>query len=93
MHDLNANLNLQALATETGYSRSHFLRMFQAATGVTPHRYLLQLRLERAQELMKRGCASLIDIAFLCGFSSHAHMARMFRHFLGVTPSEYRRNL
>jgi AraC family transcriptional regulator len=93
MHDLAADLDLQTLAAETGYSRSHFLRMFETATGLTPHRYLLQLRLERAQELMRKGSASLIDIAALCGFSSHAHMSRVFGQVLGVTPSQYRRNL
>ncbi len=93
MHDLVADLDLQTLAAESGYSRSHFLRMFEAATGLTPHRYLLQLRLERAQQLMRKGSTSLIDIAALCGFSSHAHMSRVFRQLLGATPSQYRRNL
>jgi AraC family transcriptional regulator len=93
MHDLVADLDLQTLAAESGYSRSHFLRTFEAATGLTPHRYLLQLRLERAQELIRKGSTSLIDIAALCGFSSHAHMSRVFRQLLGVTPSQYRRNL
>jgi AraC family transcriptional regulator len=93
MHDLVADLDLQTLAAESGYSRSHFLRMFEAATGLTPHRYLLQLRLERAQKLIRQGSTSLIDIAALCGFSSHAHMSRIFRQLLGVPPSQYRRNL
>ena len=93
MHDLVADLDLQTLAAETGYSRSHFLRMFEAATGRTPHRYVLQLRLQQAQELMRKGSTPLIDIAALCGFSSQAHMSRVFRQILGVTPSMYRRNL
>jgi AraC family transcriptional regulator len=93
MHDPVADLDLQTLAAETGYSRSHFLRMFETATGLTPHRYLLQLRLERAQELIRKGSTSLIDIAALCGFSSHAHMSRVFRQVLGITPSQYRRSL
>ena len=93
MHDLCTDLDLQTLAAESGYSRCHFLRMFRAATGYAPHRYLLQLRLERAQELMRRRATSLIDIAADCGFSSHAHMSRVFRQLLGVTPTEYRRNM
>lgn len=93
MHDLVADLDLQTLAAETGYSRSHFLRMFEAATGHTPHRHLLKLRLERAQELIKKGSTSLVDIAALCGFSSQAHMSRVFRQLSGVTPSQYRSNL
>jgi AraC family transcriptional regulator len=93
MHDLVSDLDLQTLAAQSGYSRSHFLGMFEAATGLTPHRYLLQLRVERAQELIRKGSTSLIDIAALCGFSSHAHMSRVFRQLLGATPSQYRRNL
>jgi AraC family transcriptional regulator len=93
MRELRGDLDLQALATESGYSRSHFLRMFRASTGCTPHRYLLQLRLERAKELMRQKGASLIDIAATCGFSSHAHLSKVFRQLVGVPPSEYRRNL
>jgi AraC family transcriptional regulator len=93
MHDLQANLDLQTLASETGYSRNHFLRMFYAAAGTTPHKYLLQLRVRRAQELLRCGSMPLIDIAAHCGFSNHAHMSRIFRQMLGVSPTEYRRNL
>jgi AraC family transcriptional regulator len=93
MRELQSDLDLSTLAAETGYSRSQFLRMFHAAVGYTPHRYRLQLRLNRAQELMKERRQSLIDIAAMCGFSSHAHLARTFRQFLGITPTEYRRNL
>jgi AraC family transcriptional regulator len=93
MRDLAGDLDLRTLAAESGYSRNHFLRMFEVATGYTPHRYLLRLRLERAEELMGNGCTSLIDIAAACGFSSHSHMSRVFRQMSGVTPSEYRRNL
>ena len=93
MHELSARLDLLTLANETGYSRTHFLRMFRVATGTTPHRYLLQLRVRRAQELMHLASLSLIDIAAHCGFSSHAHMSKAFRQFLGVSPSTYRRSL
>ncbi len=93
MHELHSDLDLSILAAETGYSRSQFLRMFHAAVGCTPHRYRLQLRLNRAQELMKERRQSLIDIAAMCGFSSHAHLSRTFRQLLGTTPSEYRRSL
>jgi AraC family transcriptional regulator len=90
---LAREITLTALARIAGYSRSHFLRAFRTATGHTPHHYVLQLRLKRAQELMRLRPAPLIDIAVDCGFSSHAHMSKVFRQFLGVTPSEYRRNL
>jgi AraC family transcriptional regulator len=67
----SCDLSLQALANESGYSRVHFVRVFRAATGYSPRSYLLNLRLERARELMKNPSASLIDIALDCGVSSH----------------------
>jgi len=93
MNDLDVDLDLQSLANETGYSRTHFVRMFHAAMDQTPHRYILQLRLTRAKNLLRDRNTSLIDIAALCGFSSQAHMATVFRKALGTTPSEYRRTL
>ena len=86
-------LSLESLAQESGYSRVHFIRMFKAATGRSPHNYLLNMRVERVRELLSNPALSLTDIALECGFSSHSHMTRAFRQFLGVTPSEYRRAL
>jgi AraC family transcriptional regulator len=93
MRSFDSDLSLQALAKESGYSRVHFVRMFKAATGSSPHNYLLNLKLERVRELLKNPSMSLIDIALDCGFSSHSHMSRLFRKFVGVTPSAYRRGL
>jgi AraC family transcriptional regulator len=93
MDDPLAKLDLATLAADSGYSRRHFLRMFHAATGYSPHQYVLQLRLKRAQELMRQRNISLIDIAAVCGFSSQAHLSKVFRQLLGVTPSEFRRNI
>ena len=90
---LSENIDLAILATESGYSRSHFLRMFRAATGQSPHRYLLELRLAEAQALIASRSMPLIDIALACGFSSHAHLTTAFRSRFGVTPSTYRRDL
>jgi AraC family transcriptional regulator len=93
MRNLDTELSLQVLARESGYSRVHFVRMFRAATGYTPHNYLLKLRLDRARELLARPTLSLTDIALECGFSSHSHLSRVFRQVLGAAPSEYRRSL
>jgi AraC family transcriptional regulator len=93
MRCFDSDLSLQALANESGYSRVHFVRMFKAATGSSPHNYLLNLKLERARELLKNPSMPLIDIALDCGFSSHSHMSRLFHKFVGVTPSAYRRSL
>ena len=91
--DLSAKIDLVTLAAETGYSRAHFLRTFRAATGQTPHRYLLELRLTKAQALIASGSMPLVDIALACGFSSHAHLTTAFRSRFGSSPSEYRSGL
>ena len=93
MRSFSSDLSLQSLANESGYSRVHFIRMFKAATGYSPHNYLLSLKLERARELLKNPSMSLIDIALDCGFSSHSHMSRIFHRIVGVTPSAYRRGI
>ena len=93
MRNLGAELSLQELAKESGYSRVHFLRMFRAATGYAPHSYLLKLRVDRVRELLANSTLSLTEIALECGFSSHSHLSRVFRQVVGATPSEYRRSL
>jgi AraC family transcriptional regulator len=90
--ELHKKLSLASLAKESGYSRAHFLRMFRAATGLTPHQYVLERRLGAAQQLLRQSRMSLADIALKCGFSSQTHMNDTFRKRLGTTPLEYRRN-
>lgn len=90
---INADLSLKTLAAEAGYSQSHFLRMFRAATGKTPHQYLLDLKLEKVKELLATRKLPLIDIAAACGFSSHSHLSTAFRNRFGGTPSGFARDL
>ena len=89
--DLAKDLDLNTLAAESGYSRSHFLRTFRAVMGYSPHQWLTRLRVEQAKTALRENSISLIDIALDCGFSSHAHFSNTFRQIVGVTPSEYRR--
>jgi AraC family transcriptional regulator len=91
--ELDTELSLALLAKESGYSRAHFLRMFRAATGLTPHQYVLEMRLSTAQQLLRQSKMLLAEIALKCGFSSQTYMNDVFRKRLGVTPQEYRRNI
>jgi len=93
MRDLENDLSLEARAKESGYSPIHFSRMFRAATGHTPHNYVVRLRVERARQLLANSPRSLSEIALECGFSSHSHMTRTFHELVGTTPSTYRRSL
>ncbi len=90
--ELATDLDLNTLAAESGYSRSHFLRTFRAGMGCSPHQWLTRLRVEQAKTMLRERSMSLIEIALACGFSSHAHFSNAFRHLVGVTPSDYRRS-
>ena len=91
-NSFQSQISLASLAQEAGYSRGHFLKMFRAATGVTPHQYVLKRRVDHARLLLKRREIGIVDIAADCGFSSQAHLTQVFGQHIGVTPAEYRRN-
>src|SRR5260370_30102319 len=80
---LDTYLDLKTIAAETGYSRDHFLRIFRAATGCTPHQYFLRLRIEKTQSLMKNQSLRIIDIADSCGFTSQSQVSRVFWRVIG----------
>jgi AraC family transcriptional regulator len=89
--NLSIDLRIKAVARVSGYSQTHFLRMFRASTGATPHQYLIERRICRAQELIGQATVKLAEIAVRCGFSSQSHLATVFRKRVGMTPTEYRR--
>ena len=84
--------HLAELAALAGLSRFQLLRAFAQATGLTPHVYLVQRRLEVARQLM-RGGATLADAAAAAGFADQSHLNRAFRGRYGYTPGAYRRAL
>ncbi len=90
-HRLTESLALEELAEVAGLSPFHFARQFKAATGHPPHDYLIRLRVDRAQELIRQHHHewTLAAIANECGFSDQSHMARHFKRVLGVSPGEY----
>src|SRR5258705_13821967 len=90
--EVASDLNLNSLAAESGYSKSHFLRVFRVGVGCSPHQWLTQLRIERAKKMLQTESTPLINIAAACGFSSHAHFSNTFRQLAGGTPSIYRRS-
>jgi len=88
---LTEPLTLGEIAAAAGLSPFHFARQFKAATGHPPHEYLVRLRVDRAQELLRRhgGQWTMAAIAQECGFSDQSHLARHFKRVLGVTPGEF----
>jgi transcriptional regulator of acetoin/glycerol metabolism/AraC-like DNA-binding protein len=87
---LSESIDLSMLAAVAGLSVHHFARQFRQSIGVTPHHYLTQKRVERAEEMLAQTDLSLSAIAYAAGFSDQSHLARHFRHMLGTTPREFR---
>jgi len=91
---IQANLaednSLQALADLAQVSPFHFCRSFKQSTGLSPHRYILQLRIEEAQRLLKRTTLAISDVANRLGFSDQSHFTMVFRKFVGTTPARWR---
>ena len=87
---LDQPLRLKPLARLMECTESHFIRLFKAQMGIPPHAYLLQLRLERARQLILEG-SSVAQAALGSGFSDQSHLNRRFKLRYGVTPGQYSR--
>jgi AraC family transcriptional regulator len=83
-------LALDALARHAGLSPYHFLRTFEAVTGVTPHQYVQRARLRLAATRVLTSPARLIDIGLDSGFGDVSNFNRAFRAEFGVSPRRYR---
>jgi AraC family transcriptional regulator len=91
--DSDADVSLAALASEAGLSRFHFCRAFKESTGLTPHAWLRQHRLEQAMNLLRDTDASIVSVAAELGYASQTAFAAAFRKLAGETPSDWRRRM
>lgn len=80
---------LDEMAAVAGYSRWHFLRLFQKELGVTPHAYLVLCRLRLLRSLLRTD-ASTVEATLSTGFSDQSHMHRVFKLHHGLTPKQFR---
>ncbi|WP_047488945.1 AraC family transcriptional regulator [Terriglobus sp. TAA 43] len=88
---LHTDVRLEQLAAEAELSPFHFARLFRETTGITPHQYVLERRIERAKLLLRLKQMPIVDIAQQSGFSSATNFIRSFRSRVGITPGEWLR--
>ena len=91
--DSDADVSLAALASDAGLSRFHFCRAFKESTGLSPHAWLRQHRLEQAMNMLRDTDASVVSVAAALGYSSQTAFAAAFRKLTGETPSDWRRRV
>lgn len=85
MTHLDEPITVDALADIAGRSPFHFSRVFTRCVGVSPHRYIVHLRLQRAVELIRDERSSLADVAASTGFADQSHLSRWIRRVYGVS--------
>ncbi|MEH2524259.1 MULTISPECIES: helix-turn-helix transcriptional regulator [unclassified Bradyrhizobium] len=91
--DSEADVSLAALASEAGLSRFHFCRAFKESTGLSPHAWLRQHRLEQAMNMLRDTDESVVSVAAALGYASQTAFAAAFRKLTGETPSDWRRRI
>jgi AraC family transcriptional regulator len=88
--NLESDLTLAALARRAEMSPSCFSRWFRSRTGITPHAFVIESRLERAKAMLRESDRSLLEIALSVGFTSQSCLNVAFRRRAGMTPAEFR---
>lgn len=90
--NLAEDLSVEALARVAGMSPFHFAHAFSSSTGLPPHRYVVQRRLERAKSLLSDTDLSLTQIAHSIGFSQPSHFCVAFQKATQLAPSAFRKS-
>ena len=88
---LTEDVSLNDLANLAGLSPRHLCTAFRESTGLPPHRWQIERRIERAKAMLTDPAVTITDVALACGFGTPSHFATMFRRATGWTPSAWRR--
>lgn len=86
----NKQISLDELAQKSGYSKSRFSHIFSNITGVTPMKYLNDIRLKVSCEMLSSTNYPITDVAFSCGFGDPLYYSRIFKKKYQIAPTEYR---
>lgn len=86
---LERELSLNELAAIAQLSQYHFCHTFKQTTGLSPHQYLIQQRVERAKQLLKQGEMTIGEVAIACGFTHQSHLNRHFKRLTEMTPKTW----
>lgn len=90
--NLDTPLGVGMLSSMAQMSQSHFSKMFKLSTGLAPHQFVLQERINRSKELLRDDDAKIVDVALEVGFENQAHFTTVFGNFVGMTPRQFQRS-
>ncbi len=84
--NLGNDIGLAEIAAVAGLSPYYFSRCFKSTVGITPHQYLIERRVARAERMLQHSPLSISQVAAQCGFADQSHLTRHMKRLLGVTP-------
>ena len=87
------DLGLTELSRMSGLNPHYFAHAFKVTTGVPPHRFIIERRIDKARALLEDKRQSIAEIALASGFASQSHFTQHFRRVVGTTPAKFRRDL
>lgn len=85
----SADISLERLCQQSGYSAGHLIRAFKQHFGLTPHAYLINQRIQMGQQALKHG-QPIVEAALSAGFNDQPHFQRAFKRLVAATPNQYR---
>lgn len=85
------NISIDFLAQRCNISEVYFRQLFKKQYQTTPHQFITDIRIKKAEQLLAEGSMKIYAIAEKCGFSNQYHFSRMFKKITGFTPVEYRK--
>ena len=88
-HYKDEDFSVSAAAKASFISEVYFRRLFKAAFGTSPQKYVIELRMQHAVSLMAAGYYSLKEIAFACGYGDYKYFCTEFKRLKGISPSKY----
>ncbi len=90
--NLSQKICLSDLSSVAGLSRMHFASQFRVSTGISPHTYIVQRKIEYSKQLLLDKSMAIAEVAALIGFSSQAHFTGVFKQIVGDTPHRWRQH-
>ena len=91
--NIDQDIAIEKVAEELNVSYAWFRKAFKTYTGIAPHQYLLQLKIEKAKMLLADHSRSIKEIAFSLNFESAFYFSKLFKEKTGVSPDLYRKNM
>jgi AraC family transcriptional regulator len=89
--NLAHDVDLSTIARQASLSPYYFTRQFTAMVGMPPYRYLINLRIQRAAQMLRESDLTVTQILHRVGFHSPSHFTTTFRRHMGMSPTAYRR--